>query len=386
MIADALIRKAYYNSLILPPVQLDLCEAFRKINLQLIPQGFLANLQIAPTLEDQIHEAQLLDAMVKKVKHGIAEGLPKYKCYRVDERDTLFFEDRLVVPKGDLRKLIMNEAHNSLLSIHLGSSKMYHDLKSSYWWTRMKHEITQFVNECDVCRRVKAEHQRPAGLLQPLAIPEWRFDHIEMDFVTGFPKSKKGKDAIFVVIDKVTKVAHFLSVKESITAAQLAELYTSRVVSLHGIPQLITSDRGSIFTFRFWDSFQQAMGTKIRFSTAFHPQTNGQVERVNQILEDMLRVCVISYGMKWEDCLSLAKFSYNNSFQESSGKAPFEILYGIKCHTPLNWYETGERQLLGNDMISKAEEMCRVRRVTMAVSTMIWHSRLETMSISDFLL
>ena len=178
---------------------------------------------------------------------------------------------------------------------------MYQDLKRAYWWTRMKQEIAQFVNECDVCRRVKAEHQRPAGLLQPLAIPEWKFDHIEMDFVTGFPKSKRGNDAIFVVIDKLSKVAHFLPIKESITAAQLAELYTSRIVSFHGILQLISSDCGSIFTSKFWDSFQKAMGTNIRFSTAFHPQTRGQVERVNQILEDRLRACVISFGMKWED-------------------------------------------------------------------------------------
>ena len=100
----------------------------------------------------------------------------------------------------------------------------------------MKREIAQFMNECDVCRRVKVEQQRPAGLLQPLAIPEWKFDHIETDFVTGFPKSKRGNDAIFVIIDKLTKVAHFLPIRESITAAQLAELYTSRIVSLHGIP------------------------------------------------------------------------------------------------------------------------------------------------------
>ena len=159
VIADALSRKAYCNSLILKPFQPDLCEAFRKLNPQVVPQGFLANLIVSPTLEDQIREAQLLDAMVKKVKRGIDKGLSKYKCYRIDDRDTLFFEDRIVVPKGDLRKVIMNEAHNSLLSIHPGSMKMYHDLKQSYWWTRMKREIAQFVNECDVCRRVKAEHQ-----------------------------------------------------------------------------------------------------------------------------------------------------------------------------------------------------------------------------------
>ena len=145
----------------------------------------------------------------------------------------------------------MNKAHDSHLSIHPGSSKMYHHLKKSYWWTRMKREIAQFMNECDVCRRAKVEHQRPAGLLQPLPIPVWKFDHIEMGFVTGFPKSKKGNDAIFVVIDKLTKVAHFLPVKESINAAQLAELYTSRIVSLHGIPQVISSNRGSLFTSKF---------------------------------------------------------------------------------------------------------------------------------------
>src|SRR4051812_21181693 len=183
-----------------------------------------------------------------------------------------------------------------------------------------------------------------------------------MDFVTGFPRSQKGNDAIFVVIDKLSKVAHFLPVKESISASQLAELYTARIVSLHGVPKLISSDRGSLFTSKFWESFQTAMGTKIRFSTAFHPQTSGQVEQVNHILKDMLRACVIAFGMKREDCLPYAEFSYNNSYQASSGKAPFEILYGRKCRTPLNWSETGERQILGNDLISEAEDMCRVIR------------------------
>ena len=141
VIADALSRKAYCNSLILKQFQPDLCEAFWKLNLQVVPQGFLANLEVTPTLEDQICEAQFLDTMVKKVRHGVAEGLHKYKCYRIDDKDTLFFEDMIVVPKGDLRKVIMIEAHNSLLSIHPGSSKMYHDLMQSYWWTRMKREI-----------------------------------------------------------------------------------------------------------------------------------------------------------------------------------------------------------------------------------------------------
>ena len=157
-----------------------------------------------------------------------------------------------------------------------------------------------------------------------------------MDFIIGFPRIKRGNNAIFVVIDRLSKVAHFLPVQECIIASQLAELYVFWVVSLHGVPLEINSDCGSIFTFRFWESFQTAMGTHLSFSTAFHPQSSGQVEWVNEILEDMLRACVISFGMNWEKCLPFTKFSYNNSYQSSLGKVPSEVLYGRRCRTPLN--------------------------------------------------
>ena len=139
-------------------------------------------------------------------------------------------------------------------------------------------------------------------------------------------------------------------------------MYTARIFSLHGIPKKISSDRGSIFTSNFWKAFQEALGTKIVFSTAYHPQTSGQVERVNQILEDMLRVCVISFDMKWEECLPYAEFSYNNSYQASLQAAPFEVLYGRKCRTPLNWSETGERQLFSPNVIQEAEDKVRIIR------------------------
>src|SRR3954463_12722329 len=183
-----------------------------------------------------------------------------------------------------------------------------------------------------------------------------------MDFITGFPKTQKGNDAIFVVIDRLSKVAHFLPVRESITASQLADLYVSRIVSLHGVPLEINSDCGSLFTSRFWGSFQNAMGTHLSFGTAFHPQSSGQVERVNQILQDMLRACVISFGKNWEKSLPFAKFAYNNSFQSSLNMAPFELLYGRRCRTALNWLETGERQFFGPDMIKEAEEQVRIVR------------------------
>ena len=250
-----------------------------------------------------------------------------------------------------MTKEVMKEAHDTPLSIHPGSTKMYQDIRQRFWWSNMKQDIACYVAESDVCHRIKAEHQRPVGTLQPISIPEWKWDHVEMDFVTGFPKSQKCNDAILVVIDRLSKVAHFLAVKETITASQLATLYMARIVSLHGIPLVISSDRGSLFTLRFWASFQEAMGTHLSINTAFHPQSQGQVERVNQVLEDMLRSCVISFGKKWEESHPYAEFSYNNSYQASLKMSPFEVLYGRKCRTPLNWSETGERPLFGPDII-----------------------------------
>ena len=129
---------------------------------------------------------------------------------------------------------------------------MYQDLRRLFWWTRMKREIAEYVAKCDISYRVKAKHQRPAGLLQPVSIPEWKWDAISMDFVTGLPHSPKGNDAIWVIVDRFSKVAHFLPVKTTLRGDQMAELYVSRIVCLHGIPKWIHSDRGSLSTSRFF--------------------------------------------------------------------------------------------------------------------------------------
>ena len=236
-----------------------LYEEFRKLNLHIVPQGFLSTLVAKPTLEDQIIEAQKHDTGISWIKSSIAKGVAGR--FLVNDKGVVFFDNRLVVPKKQqLRDLILKEAHESPLTIHPGSTKMYEDLRQRFWWTRMKREIAQFIANYDVCRRVKAEHQRPAGTLQPLAIPEWKWDKVSMDFITGFPKTKKGNDAIFVFIDRLSKVAHFLPVRESITASQLADLYISRIVSLHGVPLEINSDRGSLFYFSILGKFPKSYG------------------------------------------------------------------------------------------------------------------------------
>ena len=159
----------------------------------------------------------------------------------------------------------------------------------------MKKDIAEYVAVCDVCQRVKAEHQKPAGLLQPLLIPEWKWDKLGMDFITGLPKTHSGYDSIWVVVDRLTKVAHFIPVKTTYSSAKLAKIYMTRIVCLHGVPRSIVSDRGTQFTSKFWNQLHETLGTRLEFSTTFHPQTDGQSERVNQILEDMLRACALDY-------------------------------------------------------------------------------------------
>ncbi|WVZ51482.1 hypothetical protein U9M48_002627 [Paspalum notatum var. saurae] len=289
----------------------------------------------------------------------IREGLDEKKraCFTLDDQGVLWFKNRLVVPEDmELRKKILDETHTSMFTMHPGSNKMYQDLKQKFWWTRMKREIAKYVSEYDVCQRVKADHLKPAGMLQPLAIPAWKWEDIHVDFIAGLPRTQKGYDSMWVIIDRLTKSDHFLPVKTHYTAATYAELYISRIVSLHGVPQIITSDRGSLFVSCFWEQLQTALGTNQIRSSAYHLQTSGQVERVNQILEDMLRACALTYSTKWDECLPLAEFAYNNSYQRSLHMAPFEALYGRRCRTPLNWSEPGERVTFGPDLVTQAEE------------------------------
>ena len=183
-----------------------------------------------------------------------------------------------------------------------------------------------------------------------------------MDFVTGLPKTLKGYDSVWVIVDRLTKSAHFLPVKTTYSATQYAKIYLERIVSLHGVPLFIISDRGPQFTAQFWKSFQLALGTRLDLSAAFHPQTDGQSERRIQILEDMLRACMLDFGGSWDQYLPLAEFAYNNSYQSSIHMAPFEALYGRRCRSPIGWFEVGEPRLVGPDLIQEAVEKVKIIR------------------------
>jgi IS30 family transposase len=164
-----------------------------------------------------------------------------------------------------------------------------------------------------------------------------------MDFIVGLPRTSMGYDSIWVIVDRLTKVAHFILVKTTYSGAQLAELYMAQIVCLHDVPKKIVSDRGFQFTSRFWQKLHECLDTRLNFSSAYHSQTNGQTERTNQVLEDMLRASALKHGGSWDKSLPYAEFSYNNSYQASLKMSPFEALYGRKCRTPLYWHQTGEK-------------------------------------------
>ncbi|WVZ52211.1 hypothetical protein U9M48_003293 [Paspalum notatum var. saurae] len=293
VVADALNRKAHCNVIEARPTVRVICCEMDEIEMLTEQHAELYNLIIEPTIKDQIIVAQKKDKGMAHIRNEINEKTKA--CFKLDEEGVLWFKNRLVVPKDmELRKKILDEAHTSMFTMHLGSNKMYQDLKQKFWWTRMKREIAKYVSECDVCQRVKADHLKP----------------------TGLPCTQKGYDSIWVIIDRFTKSAHFIPL-------------------------------------------QAALRTNLIRSSAYHPQTSGQVERVNQIQEDMLRACALTYSTKWDECLPLAEFAYNNSYQKSLEMAPFEALYGRRCRTPLNWFEPGERVTFGPDLVTQAEEQVK---------------------------
>nr|GFA97352.1 putative nucleotidyltransferase, ribonuclease H [Tanacetum cinerariifolium] len=190
----------------------------------------------------------------------------------------------------------------------------------------------------------------------PLDIPVWKWDEISMDFVTGLPRTQRRHDAIWVVVDRLTKSAHSLPIRKDYSVSKLAEIFQQEIVRLHGTPSAIVSDKDPCFTSCFWKGLQKAWGTRLKFSTAFHPQIDGQSERTIQTLKDMLRSCALEWTCNWNDYICLVEFAYNNSWHASIKCAPFEMLYGRKCHAPICWHQIRELVIEGPEMIEVTNE------------------------------
>ncbi|GKA46934.1 hypothetical protein Tco_0739817, partial [Tanacetum coccineum] len=307
-------------------------------------------------LPKQIREAQK-EAMKRKYARKENLGRLIKPIFEFCPDGTHCFGNRVWLPRfGGLRDLVMHESHKSKYSIHPGSDKMYQDLKLLYWWPNIKADIATYVSKCLTCAKVKVEHQKPSGLLQQPEIPVWKWERITMDFVSGFPRTPSGYDTIWVIVDRLTKSAHFLPMRKTDSMEKLTRLYLKEIVCRHGVPVLIISDQDSHFTSRFWRSLQEALGTNLDMNTAYRPQTVGQSERTIQTLEDMLRACVIDFGNSWDRHLPLVEFSYNNSYHASIKAATYEALHERKCRSPVCWSEVGDSQLTGPELICDTTE------------------------------
>ncbi|GKF18500.1 putative reverse transcriptase domain-containing protein [Tanacetum coccineum] len=282
----------------------------------------------------KICEANNENSSVNEPPEVELKDLPPHLEYAFLEGD-----DKLpVIIAKDLKneeKAALIESHKLKYSIHPGTDKMYQDLKKLYWWPNIKAEIATYVSKCLTCAKVKIEYQKPSGLLVQPEIPQWKWENITMDFVTKLPKTATSQDTIWVIVDRLTKSAYFLPMREDDTLEKLMRQYLKEVVSKHGVPVSIISDRDGKFISHFWKSLNKALGTRLDMSTAYHLETDGQSERTIQTLEDMLRACVLDFRKGWDRHLPLVEFSYNNSYHTSFKAAPFEALYGRKCRAPI---------------------------------------------------
>ena len=309
VVADALSRRSMSSLSHLRAVHLPRLIELRSlgVGLELTDSGvLLATFHVRPVLINWIRELQIQDPQIVKLRGEVESGQRGDLSLRED--GTVVMGQRLcVLDVGDVRREIMEEAHSSAYAMHPGSTKMYHTLKEHYWWKGIKRDIAEFISRCLTCQQVKAEHQKPVGLLQSLPIPQWKWERITMDFVVGLPRCWSGHDTIWVIVGRLTKSTHFLPIRNSDSLDKLAQLYVREIIRLHGTPVSIVSDRDPRFTSRFWPSLQNALGTRLHFSTTFHPQTDGQSERTIQTLEDTLRG-------SWDTHIPLMEFAYNNSY------------------------------------------------------------------------
>ncbi|KAK1681418.1 hypothetical protein QYE76_042266 [Lolium multiflorum] len=247
----------------------------------------------------------------------------------------LFKANKICIPESSLRKLLLQESHGGGLMGHFGREKTYAMLSTHYYWPRMYRDVERLCRRCTTCLQAKST-SNPYGLYMPLPIPYAPWSDISMDFVLGLPRTKHGHDSIFVVVDRFSKMAHFIPCHKSDDASHIASLFFREVVRLHGIPASIVSDRDVKFMSYLWKSLMAKFGVKLLFSSSSHPQTDGQTEVVNRSLSTLLRTLVKTNLKSWEDCLPHAEFAYNRAKHSTTARSPFMVVYGFEPPTALD--------------------------------------------------
>ena len=281
-----------------------------------------------PTLVQRIREAYTTDGWFKEYLRTHRPALdPTTQLY-------LRGSAAIVPDSPGLRADVLRQMHDAPMYGHLGTAKTLAAVRRAYWWPRLNAAVRAYCRECDACARNKPEQRRPAGLLQPLPVPPRAWYSVSTDLIVQLPCTARGKDAIAVFVDRLTKMVHFAATTSDLDTMGYAQLFVSNVVRLHGLPSEIISDRGPQFSSKLWESICALLNVQIKMSSAYHPQTDGQTERANRVLEEMLRAFVGPLQDDWDDLLPMAEFAVNAAWQESVRETPFFLNYGRHPVTP----------------------------------------------------
>ena len=293
------------------------------------PSRFIHSLALLPSIK----HALALDKWAQSVLQALVSQDSKHPtadlgACTINSDGLLLITDRIYLPDDQqLRLQALKNCHDALPSGHPGQKGTFELLSREFYWPKMRDDVARYVRNCEVCQRIKSARHSPYGHLKPLQIPQARWTSVSMDFITGLPLANTF-DMILVVVDRLTKMAHFVPCQSNLDAAGFARLYLCHIYKLHGLPLDIVSDRGSVFTSGFSKALACLLGIKQNLSTAFHPQTDGHTERVNAILEQYLRAYTDCKQTNWVDLLPLAEFCYNDSVSSSTGSSPFFANYG----------------------------------------------------------
>jgi len=259
----------------------------------------------------------LIQELLQQYHHGELD-IEKYNF----QHGLLFYKGRIHLGSmGPIQQQILHQFHSTPLAGHMGTHKTFSRIKKEFYWPGLREAVRAFIRECDVCQRNKSETLHPAGLLQPLPIPDRIWTEISMDFVEGLPSSM-GRDVIMVVVDRLSKYAHFVALAHPYTAGTVVRLFMDNIFKLHGLPKTIVSDRDPVFTSNFWQEIFRLSGTELLMSSAYHPQTDGQTKIMNKGLEGYLRSFSGDKPRDWEKWLSLAEWAYNTSTHTSTKLSP----------------------------------------------------------------
>jgi hypothetical protein len=250
------------------------------------------------------------------------------------EKAGLFYRGKTLVLPADaaLQQLVLYECHDALYAGHVGTKRTLKNVQRYFYWPGMARDVARYVKECDSCQRNKSSNQKPAGMLRPLPVPGDTWESVSIDLIVSLPRTAAGYTAIVVFVDRLSKMVHLAPCADDVSAEQLADIFVTQVVANHGVPRSIVTDHDIRFTSKFWKAFVAQMRVQHGMSTAFHPQSDGNTERVNRVLEDMLRHYIDPTQTTWDSLLPMVQFSINNSYQESIRAVPFELLYGRRAH------------------------------------------------------